>query len=301
MPRQIANGNMGLIKQISATLVATSLLLISYANAIDAPGAGYKLSANERRLIQFVIKDDMENFVQRNNAMFTWSTAERISIGDIDKAYGANQVAGDQKFYGKLLWVTGTIRSINSGIGNTPYLVAASQNNFLGPQLHFASGEDIARIAKLTKGEKISLFCVGSGSMAGTPMLKDCKFPDSYLDGERRAFEQDFNNFLAGKATLSSTRMFTKLAHQKNEPLKDPDELAFTIVLAPIVWARMLPPMSACFTDVEGSSCHTAINKLKNTGDQSDKAFLGALNDLKAAGVQFPARFTTALDKAKSP
>lgn len=63
-------------------------------------------------------------------------------------------------------------------LGNAPFLVLDGPE-FSATQAAF-DGDDAARIAKIRKGEKVLLVCYGGGIVIGSPMLMDCRFPDSY-------------------------------------------------------------------------------------------------------------------------
>ena len=47
---------------------------------------------------------------------------ESVSAQEVASIYEQNQVAGDQRYYGKKLRVTGVVASIGSGLGNEPYI-----------------------------------------------------------------------------------------------------------------------------------------------------------------------------------
>ncbi len=98
---------------------------------------------------------------------------ESVTAQDIAKAYDENTVAADLRFKGKKFKVTGTVSDINTDFMGDPYVTLRGANQFTAP--HFAFDKDNASVlAKLKKGEKITLVCTGKGDVAKTPMSGDC-------------------------------------------------------------------------------------------------------------------------------
>jgi len=93
---------------------------------------------------------------------------------ELESAYAANEAAAQQKYGGRALLVRGTIRSINLGIGDEPFLVLAGSNPFTGPQAELGDASK-SKAAELAKGQKIELHCQSVSEIVGTPMLKDCE------------------------------------------------------------------------------------------------------------------------------
>lgn len=96
------------------------------------------------------------------------TTAENIF-----NAYEKNEVAADQEYKGRNIRVTGTIDSINSGIGDGANVLLQTSNQFSSVT---TSGDDnfTNAAATLSKGQQITMTCVGEGEVIGTPMLGDC-------------------------------------------------------------------------------------------------------------------------------
>lgn len=91
-------------------------------------------------------------------------------------SYKENELAGDEKYKGKTLIITGKINSIQSGLGDTPFILlnAGGDMEFALPQAHFSNSEKQS-LLELKKGTNVKLQCIGDGEIGGTPMLKDCK------------------------------------------------------------------------------------------------------------------------------
>lgn len=102
-------------------------------------------------------------------------TAIEISAGELFANYEANEVAADRNFKGQALKVTGTVQSIDSGLGD-----GATVNLSTGDEYGFnnvmADGDDgfDDQAAQLSKGQKITLNCVGGGEIIGSPVLREC-------------------------------------------------------------------------------------------------------------------------------
>ena len=99
-----------------------------------------------------------------------------VTADELLAAYKENELAGDKQFKGKTLLVTGVLDSIQSGIGDSPFLLlkAGDEFEFNMPQAHFNASETDSLVA-LKKGARIQIQCVSEGEMMGAPMLKDCK------------------------------------------------------------------------------------------------------------------------------
>ncbi len=99
-----------------------------------------------------------------------------VTADELLAAYKENELAGDQKYKGKTLVVTGVLDSIQSGIGDAPFLLlkAGDEYEFNMPQAHFDKSETDSLVA-LKKGESITVQCVSGGEVMGSPMLNECK------------------------------------------------------------------------------------------------------------------------------
>jgi hypothetical protein len=98
-----------------------------------------------------------------------------ITANALAKAYHNNTVAADQQYKGKKFKVSGVIADISTGFSGEPYITLRSGvNSFMEPQFQFGDDASTEAIAKLKKGNKITLICVGGGDIAKTPMSNDC-------------------------------------------------------------------------------------------------------------------------------
>lgn len=96
-----------------------------------------------------------------------------VTPTQLAKAYEENTVAADDLYKDKKLRITGKIDEIATGLTDEPYLVMKGGNPFMGPQLHFDK-DARSSVAKLKKGQQVTVLCTGAGDLAKTPMAKDC-------------------------------------------------------------------------------------------------------------------------------
>lgn len=97
-----------------------------------------------------------------------------VTAADIATAYRDNTVAADQQFKGKKFKVSGVVGDINTDIMGDPYItLRGGVNQFMEPQFSFDKTA-LDNLAKLKKGSKVTLVCVGKGDIAKTPMSEKC-------------------------------------------------------------------------------------------------------------------------------
>lgn len=66
------------------------------------------------------------------------------------------------------------VESINSGIGDVPYVVLKTGDAFDSVQMTF-SRKYRDKALDLDKGDRIKYSCIGGSVIVGTPILRDCK------------------------------------------------------------------------------------------------------------------------------
>ncbi|WP_392538588.1 hypothetical protein [Legionella sp. 227] len=225
---------------------------------------GYVLNSKELKILDILFKDDMTGFVkgspsllEKNKKLLT------VSVGQIAKDYDENQVAADQKYFKKLLRLSGQIESINSGLGNEPYITLNGINSFLLPQAHFKES-NTAKIAKLRKKQQVYLVCTGNGAIMGIPTFKDCQFARDYAEKEITEIKSELEDFLDGK--------------------KDTSEIIAHIAILPIAITRALPQTSVCFSDGR----QQCLKEIRDVTHKKNfiKITKKVVNELKRSGVQ---------------
>ena len=98
-----------------------------------------------------------------------------VSAHDLAAAYERNTVAADKAYKGKKYRITGKVESISTSLTGQPYLILSSGSySLMGPQLIF-SKRDLDSIAEISKGDRISAICVGTGDIVKTAMSNECE------------------------------------------------------------------------------------------------------------------------------
>ena len=89
--------------------------------------------------------------------------------------YEANEIAADEKYKGKRVKLSGTVRDIKKDIGDNLYVIfnKGGRFDFRGIQLFFDDSYT-SSLAKLKKGQRISVNCRVKGLMMNV-ILKDCQ------------------------------------------------------------------------------------------------------------------------------
>ena len=118
---------------------------------------------------------DTNNTVDTSAAIENNAPVETVAVTarELFSAYESNEVAADKQFKGKMLEVTGTISSIDSGFGDGAIVQLSTGNDF---QSVSAQGDDSFTdvAATLSKGQQVTMICKGDGEVIGSPMLSDC-------------------------------------------------------------------------------------------------------------------------------
>ncbi len=232
---------------------------------------GYTMTARELAALAVVLDDSLENGIRNpdklNNDGIKWVDFPVVSASSVAKTYEENQVAGDHQYFDKRLYVTGTIASINSGLGNEPYVVLVGDGNpFMQPHIQFENGkQDIEKIARLKKKQAVAFVCYGGGSLAGSVVFKRCEFADAYLASKKSQVLDEIKAYLHGGAAASQ-------AIQK---------LSFTF----IVFARLIPESADCSTPQKMKKCSDGVWKSKNKETEVGVEIMIVSRELMALGV----------------
>lgn len=178
------------------------------------------------------------------------------------RMYAQNEVAADKELYRKNVLLSGTIASINSGFGNTPYLVLESAS-VLQVQAHLVSGT-VDRAATLKKGQTLKLLCQGAGALAGSPVFRNCQFADE-------AAKQKWNEVIERLEAYYKGEKATPVAVQH------------MAIAASAITAGL--PADACRS--ADDNCYAAMKKVMY-GDKFISLMSQATERFKAAGLAVP-------------
>jgi hypothetical protein len=95
-----------------------------------------------------------------------------VTADELASAYKKNEIAGDQKYKGKKLRVTGVVDGIDSDITDSAVVRLKAKGEFLGVS---ARGLPKDEAAVLEKGKTVIFECTGAGEVISSPQLRDCK------------------------------------------------------------------------------------------------------------------------------
>jgi hypothetical protein len=99
--------------------------------------------------------------------------AVNVSAPQLWSDYQANEVAADDKYKGKVLWVHGTTVKISKTITGSIVIKLATPDEFSVVNAYLQDSED-QKAATLLQGDQIIVLCRGSGMFIGVPVLSDC-------------------------------------------------------------------------------------------------------------------------------
>ncbi|TYB02311.1 hypothetical protein FXB93_02600 [Aggregatibacter actinomycetemcomitans] len=196
-------------------IIFASLILSLSSNFALAEDVKYQPSEREIDFIKLMLTDDINTFSDGGESSFAneykndsrFNSLKPISSDEILKTYSENEVRGDKYYKNKELVVSGTIKSIDSGFGDEPYITFTTKNkySFNAVQAHFVKDE-YDKLIDLNKGKKIEISCVGGGEIAGSPMLKRCNFFDKNkaVNGIIESYISQVDKLNAGKIDETS-------------------------------------------------------------------------------------------------
>ncbi len=90
---------------------------------------------------------------------------------EIKEAYEANGVAADQRFLGKRLRITANVSVIDKNAAGVPYLSVGLGGTFAACAF---DSDHIAELARISRGDGITMVCLGNGYAAGVAQLRGC-------------------------------------------------------------------------------------------------------------------------------
>jgi hypothetical protein len=99
--------------------------------------------------------------------------AYTLSANQLVSDYEANEVAADAKYKGVTVVVSGSIESIGKDIMDQAYVVIGGQGFLDGVQCTFTKGEE-SSVARLSKGQQVTIKGEVSGKMIGNVLINKC-------------------------------------------------------------------------------------------------------------------------------
>jgi tRNA_anti-like len=155
------------------------------------------------RLVKDLVVEDLKTWSTGGEAAFDdWHVQNmgapiKVTAVDLSRKYNANEVAADNEYKGKTLWITGKVDAISKNAFNQPYLALRGAEMFHEVQ---ASMDKSAydQIATFSKGQKVSLICRGSGMVLMSPMATQCITLNTALDQVELKEANWVDSFFAG-------------------------------------------------------------------------------------------------------
>jgi hypothetical protein len=96
-----------------------------------------------------------------------------VTAQQLYDAYKANEVSADSRYRGKVLRVSGKVKSIAKDITDEPYLTLEVSGPFDHVRAKFDSERESV-LGVLSRGQQVTLRCRGDNIILGSPKLKDC-------------------------------------------------------------------------------------------------------------------------------
>lgn len=194
-----------------------------------------------------IVYDDLCNLVDGGDSMIAKEKVINnvpivISSKKLQLAYEKNEVAADQEYNGKMVSVSGTVKSIDKSIGDTILIgLDGGKNPFIYPRAIIDSDYE-NWVGGLSKGTEIGLVCTVNGMTVGSASLGSC-IP-SY----------DWANNTANEIIKNTS-----------DGLKNNNEFFTTIVKATKGISSKLKPDSKCLSENSHKECMQEINDALKT------------------------------------
>jgi hypothetical protein len=151
-----------------------------------------------------------------------------VDAAQLLKDYKSNELAGDKKYKGKRVRLTGKSGEIKRDLTNTAYLTVGTGAELEIPQAQCFFGEEhAARLASMHPGQVVIVNCEVEGLMMNV-LMKDCSFPSV------TTYNVCVNLKNAGIATECDT------------PPGDKDEMSFFTSPSPVSPSAPCPDGSEC-------------------------------------------------------
>lgn len=225
----------------------------------------YSLSEKDKVILKALLVDEMKTIVSGGDAAFPDLLNKHLgeyvvaSSNVLQREYEKNEVAADQKFRRKTIFIKGAVNSIDRGIGENYFIgLNGGSNPFMQPKASMADGY-ANFLASLEKGDRVSLVCQGNGMLIGSAMLKDCEPSDNYYYAK------------AGKI-ISNLKLSDAISKKDKELL--------SVVMSGMVIASLLPEKSNCFSpQYSAEKCGIEMRKVTDTKNKEKAAaFESAVN-----------------------
>jgi hypothetical protein len=101
------------------------------------------------------------------------ASAIPVTAEELFNAYQENEARAQQRYGGAALKVSGTVKSIDLGLGDEPTIALETPNQFMPVTIQ--NTESVSAVAaSLNKGDKLTAVCEKVTELAGRPFLDGC-------------------------------------------------------------------------------------------------------------------------------
>lgn len=163
----------------------------------------YKPSENEKIVTKIMLHNDAKTYFDNGKSYLDYPAYSFVTAKQLRQAYADNEARADKEYKGEKLIISGTVGSINSGLGDIPYVTIKSGDMFQDPQISFSRKYRELAI-DLNKNQKVTFYCIGNGSVIGTPMLKDCKPVTDAIDEVVEEKTKEVNKLYTGNPDVDT-------------------------------------------------------------------------------------------------
>lgn len=222
--------------------------------------AAVALSEKEQFVLRKLFVDDFRGYTEGSDTIFgrgaDASEYVIVNADGLQDQYERNEVAGDKKFRGKRLILSGKVASIDRSIGESYFVsLKVGTNQSVRPRAMMADGHT-DYLAELEKGQTIRLVCKGDGLLMGSAIASGCVPAASWVE----------------QMTALKMRELPELIRAK-------DKSVLSLLVITVGMTAMLPETSACWSAAPMAPNDLCSNEFSLLVDQlqgkidSDKEF----------------------------
>lgn len=268
------------IRRLASALLCTVLVACSKNDELDVNSSrptseerqvlksGYHLEPEASHFMDVLLADDISHFLEGHQTLISRVAGYIVvAVDEVASTYSANEIDGDLKYKGKALLVSGTAADVMSDFRDMPAVTFRGENDFMAP-MALISDDDIGRIAKIRKGERVVLSCVGGGEIAGRPIFNDCKFPENIVKSEVKSLKEKMPEYLSGREAVP--------------------ELILSMIATSVLSANLIKTGEVKCESEKDISCVYKVGDFlsKNKEKESVRRMLGSIKaDLEKSGV----------------
>ncbi len=167
-------------------------------DAIASP-VRYTLDRQFTPLVNFYLDDEVAAFGRGEDTAIgelfklVAATAEQVR-----SAYAKDAAAGDQRFLGRQVLLSGSVLGVSKDDDKIPYVVFRD-GVLLGTKARLAP-DSVAVAATVTKDQELAFVCTGRGFVARTPLFDDCRPAAAVAQRQARMLVSEFAGFARGQS-----------------------------------------------------------------------------------------------------